>query len=298
MSEPLLALHQVRCTVAGTTVLDNVSLRTSGDRVGLSGNTLGVRLLLTGEATLVSGSAYVLGTPLSQARDKHIFGCAVALSQVPKRWPVRHVLKLAAEVSGCSAKQATARATAAAQAIGEPSLLKLRWSRLQPVEHALAALALGTIADPEVLFVCLPLGVLSAPECQRYGAALESAAHNRRLLVEIDRIPQNPCERAWVDALASFSYVFDNRDSGVGEPLGVGQARYLLRVAGDATQADSALQQAGILARPLHAPSDWACGRCAFLVDVARDAAGMADTGPLLDVCVSSNLPIIELLPV
>jgi hypothetical protein len=294
----LLSLDQVRCTVAGATVLDNVSIRTLGDRVGLSGNTSGLRRLLTGEATLISGSALLLGIPLSEAREKHLLGCAVALSQVPKRWQVRTVLQLAAEVGGRSPKRAAASALNATEVIGEPSLSKRRWSRLQPVEQTLAALALGIVTEPEVLFVSLPLGVLSAPECERYGAALARAAEGRRLLMEIERIPEGPRERAWIDSVTSFSYVFDNRDSGTGEPVALGQARLLLRLVGDAAQAQAALQSAGIIVRPLHAPSDWACGRCAFLVDVDTDTAGTAATGALLDVCVARDLPILELLPV
>ncbi len=298
MSTPLLVLQQARCAVAGATVLDNVTLHTEGDRVGLAGKTAGVRALLTGEATLVSGEVRVLGQPLNEARATKAFGCAIVLSEVPRKWTVRRVLELAAEVSGCSSRQAAARARAVAEQIGEPALLKCRWSRGKVVEQCLAALALGLIADPPLLFVNLPLGALSAGECERYSAALLRATENRRLLAEVDGLPQLPCEQDWLGSLSSVSYVFEGDRAASGEPVRPQLARYLLRVVGDPGQVSTELQRAGMQPKPIHAPSDLARGRCAFLIDVERGADGVADTGTLLDACIARQLPIVELLPV
>jgi hypothetical protein len=298
MTPPLLQLEQVRCSVAGATVLDNVTLCTTGDRVGLSGNTLGVRALLTGEATLVSGQAMVLGQTLSEARKNSLFGCAVALTHVPKKWTIRRVLELAAEIGGRSVTDAASRAAAAAAEIGEVALLTRRWSTATPIERALAVLALGVVTDPPMLFVSPPFGVLSSDHCQRYGAALARAAQVRKLLLELACLPQDPSEQSWVKSLDSINYVFDGRDTCSGAPLRLGQARYVLRVVGNAADVAAALQQVAMRAWPIHAPSDWSRGRCAFLVDVDCDATGVADTGALLDMCIQSALPILELLPV
>jgi predicted ABC-type transport system involved in lysophospholipase L1 biosynthesis ATPase subunit len=298
MTTPLLALDQVRCAVAGAVLLDHVTLRTAGDRVGLAGKTAGVRALLTGEATLVSGSVLVLGQTLSEARQANTFGCAVALGKVPNRWSVHRVLELAAEVSGRSPREANARARTVAELIGEPSILKCRWSRATVVEQFLAALALGLIADPALLFVRLPLGVLSPVECERYSAALARATQDRKLLAEVDRLPQHPCEHDWVESLNGTAYVFDGRDTAIGDAVKPNRARYLLRVVGNSGDVEAALQQAGTRPRPIYAPSDRARGRCGFLVDVDRSADGTADTGAVLDVCVARDLPVIELLPV
>ena len=298
MTPPLLQLEQVRCSVAGATVLDNVSLCTTSDHVGLSGETLGVRALLTGEATLMSGQAMVLGQSLGEARKNCLFGCAVALSHVPKKWTVRRVLELAAEIGGRSVTDAASRAVAAADEIGEAALLTRRWSTATPVERALAALALGVVTDPPLLFVNPPLGMLSSDHCHRYGEALTRATQDRKLLLEIARSPQDSSEQSWVKSLTSMCYVFDGRDTGSGEPLRPGRARYVLRVVGNAAEVHAALQQVAACTWPIHAPSDWSRGRCAFLVDVDRDAEGVADTGALLDMCIQSALPILELLPV
>ena len=298
MTPPLLQLEQVRCSVAGATVLDNVTLRTTGDRVALAGKTLGLRALLTGEAVLMSGEVFVLGQSLSEARKNQVFGCAVALSHAPKKWTIRRVLELAAEIGGRSAAEAAVRAVAAADEIGEAALLKCRWSQATPIERALAALALGVVTDPPLLFVSPPLGVLSSEHCQRYGAALTRATQGRKLLVEIARSPEDASEHSWVKALNSISYVFDGRDAATGEPLRPEHARYVLRVVGNATEVEAALKQVVVSAMPIHAPSDWSRGLCAFLVDVDRDAEGVADTGALLDVCIDRALPILELLPV
>lgn len=298
MTPPLLQLEQVRCSLAGATVLDNVTLCTTGDRVGLSGKTSGVRALLTGEATLVSGQARVLGQTLSEARKNCLLGCAVALNHVPKKWTIRRVLELAAEIGGRSVTDAAARAVAAADEIGEAALLTRRWSTATPIERALAALALGVVTDPSVLFVSPPLGVLSSDHCQRYGAALARVTQDRKLLLEMARLPQDSSEQSWGKSLDSISYVFDGRDTGSGEPLRPGRARYVLRVVGNAAEVEAALQQVAVRVWSIHAPSDWSRGRCAFLVDVQCDAKGVADTGVLLDMCVQSALPILELLPV
>ena len=60
----------------------------------------------------------------------------------------------------------------------------------------------------------------------------------------------------------------------------------------------AALQQARIFATAIHAPSDLQLGRSAFLVDVDIDSNGVANTGRLLDVCVQSNLELLELTPI
>jgi hypothetical protein len=270
----------------------------TGDRVGLSGKTLGVRALLTGEATLMSGQAMVLGQSLSDARKNCLFGCAVALSHVPRKWTIRRVLELAAEIGGRSVTDAASRAAAAADEIGEAALLTRRWSAATPIERALAALALGVVTDPPLLFVSPPLGVLSSDHCLRYGAALTRATQDRKLLLEIARSPQDSPEQSWVKSLTSISYVFDGRDTGNGEPLRPGRACYVLRVVGNAAEVEAALQLVAACTWPIHAPSDWSRGRCAFLVDVDRDADGVADTGALLDMCIQRALPILELLPV
>lgn len=298
MTPPLLVLEQVRTAVAGATLLDNVTLRTISDRVGVSGKTAGVRTLLTGEASLVRGEALVLGRPLSEAREAKAFGCAVALSQVPKKWSVRRVLELAAEVAGRSPREATGRVRAVVDQIGEPSILKCRWSRAGLIEQTLASLALGLIADPPLLFVSLPFGALDPSECERYTAALTRATQDRQVLAEVDRIPQQPCEQEWIASLSSFTYVFEGRDAASSEARNYHQARYLLRVTGKADEVEAALHQAGTNPTPINAPSDWARGRCAFLVSVDHDSDGAPDTGPLLDVCIERDLPIIELLPV
>jgi hypothetical protein len=240
----------------------------------------------------------VLGHSLSEARKNCLFGCAVALGHVPKKWTIRRVLELAAEIGGRSVTDAASRAVAAADEIGEAALLTRRWSAATPIERALAALALGVVTDPPILFVSPPLGVLSSDHCQRYGAALTRATQDRKLLLEIARSPQNSSEQSWAKSLTSISYIFDGRDASSSEPLRPGQSRYVLRVVGHGPEVEAALHKVGARVWPIHAPSDWSRGRCAFLVDVDRDADGVADTAALLDVCIQSALPILELLPV
>ncbi len=298
MSPALLDLEQVRAAVEDVTVLDFVTLRTTGNRVGLAGRAAGISALLIGEAQLITGTFLVLGQPLHEARANQLFGCAVPPRHVPKKWTVRRVLELAAQIAGNPARDAARRATAAAEAIGEPSILKCRWSRAQPIEQALATLALGLVTDPPLLFARLPLGSLHPTVCPRYGAALAQATESRALLAEVARSPEDPCERGWVESLNSISYVLDGRDVGSGGPPSKARVRYILRVVGESTSVGHALTKAGLLAMPIHAPSDWSRGRCAFLVDVDRDPEGMADTGPLLDVCIDTELTVLELLPV
>ena len=298
MTSALLELEQVCCTVQDVTVLDHVTLQTTGDRVGLAGKTAGISALLIGEATLTAGKFVVLGAQLDQARANHVFGCAVAPQHIPKKWTVRRALELAAQVAGDTGGEAAKRAVAVAEAIGEPSLLKCRWSRALPIEQALATLALGLVTDPPLLFVRLPMGALEPTASARYTAALTRATQGRALLAEIARPPAHAGELEWVESLSSVSYVFDGRDVGSSGPPSQAKVRYILRVAGDATSVENAMTKAGLGATPIHAPSDWSRGRCAFLVDVDRDPEGVADTGPVLDVCIDMDLTVLELLPV
>jgi predicted ABC-type transport system involved in lysophospholipase L1 biosynthesis ATPase subunit len=298
MSAALLELEQVRCELAGVTLLDSVTLRTSGGRVGIAGKTTGIAALLTGEAALVRGHVNVCGQPLAAARDGHVFGCAVAPGQVPKHWTVRRVLELAAQIAGHSPRDATARARASAESLGEAPILKRRWAHAAPVEQAIATLALGLVTDPTLLYVQLPIGQLADAPAARYSAALERATEGRSLLAEVVCLPESAAELAWVESLQSMSYVFDDSFAGNGGPPSRAQVRYLLRVIGDVGRVAPALIAAALPAAALHAPHDAGRGYCALLVDVPRDARGLADTGPLLDVCVNLNVTVVELLPV
>jgi hypothetical protein len=298
MSSTLLELEQVRCSVNDVTWLDYVTLRTTGNRVGLSGKTLGISALLTGDAILTSGELRVLGKPLEIARVEQLFGCAVPPKILPPKWTVRRVLELAAEVAGYSRRDSVARATTVAEQIGEPLILKSQWSRGNTLEQALATLALGLLTDSPVLFLHLPLGELQEQALSRYGAALARAVDGRGFIAELTRPALHHEEVAWVGSLDEITYVFDVGASGNAVPLGSNKVRYLLRVVGDTDQVAAALLRSGLSATAMRAPSDLLLGRTAFLVDVNCDAKAVADTGTLLDVCVELSLVVLELLPV
>jgi hypothetical protein len=298
MSSALLDLEQVRCSLDDVTLLDNVTVRTTANRVGLSGKTEGVLALLSGRARLVSGQFNVLGRPLDVARSQGVFGCALPPRGVPPKWTIRRVLELAAEVAGYSRSESKKRAAATTAQIGESQLLKCQWSRASAVERALAALALGLLTEPAALFVRLPLGELLGQEVPRYGTALTRATNGIAFAAEIVRPASLPDETAWIADLDEIAYMFEAGVAGNWSPGAPGQVRYLLRVAGDRDRVAGALRSARIAATTIHAPSDWQLGHAAFLVDVDEDASGVANTGPLLDVSLELELEVLELLPI
>ena len=298
MNEPLLDLQQARCSVAGITLLDNVTLRTSGRRVGLSGKTEGIAALLMGEGRLMAGEITVMGRSLEQAREQRLFGCALPPRGAPAKWTVKRILALAAEFAGCSPAQATLRAQSAAERVGEGSLLKCVWSRCSPIERALASLALGLVNDPALLFVRLPIGELPTASLARYREALDRATEGIAWLAELRRPALHAEEALWIVNLDENLYVFEAGASGISVPLGRNRVRYLVRVVGEMELVTAALERAGLSTGAIHAPSDLRLGRSAFLVDVETDSNGVANTGPLLDVCVESNLEILELTPI
>ena len=250
------------------------------------------------EATVDAGQFLIMGRPLDAARAQGIFGCAIAPNEVPKHWAVRRVLELAAQMAGNSVRGARACAARALETVGEPALLKRQWTRASPIEQALATLALGIINEPQLLYVTLPMGQFESGDGLRYASALERASTGRALVVQVERLPQQAHEAAWLNALESVSYVFDEQSaSTAGVPDGR-TARYLLRVAGDAAGLAAELLNVGINVVPIHSPHDAARGRCALLVDVPRSEPGTVDTSVVLDACVNSNLTIIALLPV
>jgi predicted ABC-type transport system involved in lysophospholipase L1 biosynthesis ATPase subunit len=298
MSAALLELNQVRCSVSDAMLLDNVSLCATATRTGLSGKTQGIAALLTGEARLVSGEFKVRGRPLEVARSQRVFGCALPPKAVSSKWTVRQVLELAAEVAGNSRRDSVLLARAATERMGKPLALKLLWSRCSPLEQALASLALGLIAEPEVLFVRLPFGELQAKDFAHYGAALERAVEGISLIAELTRPASLREEAEWVESLAEITYVFEAGGAGNCGPLPPNQVRHLLRVVGNSDRVAAALERAQLPAMALNAPLDRQLGRSAFLVDVHCDSSGVADTGPLLELCVELELVVLELLPV
>jgi predicted ABC-type transport system involved in lysophospholipase L1 biosynthesis ATPase subunit len=298
MSSALLELEQVRCSVDDRLLLDNVSLRTTSNRVGLSGKTQGISALMLGGAQLDSGELKILGRPLEFARSERLFGCAFRPNGVPAKWPVRRILELAAQVAGYSQRDAVRRATSVAERIGEPSILKKVWSRSDPLEQALATLALGLLTESPVLFVRLPLGELQAQAGARYGAALSRAVDGISVIAELTRPAVLQHEVEWVAELEQVCYVFEAGQTGDSVPLQPHKTRYLLRVSGDAEPIASAMQSAGLSASAIRAPSDLQSSRSAFLVDVHCDSNAIADTGPLLDLCVQLELDVLELLPI
>ena len=298
MNPTLLELERVRCSRADVNLLDNLTLRTTGNRVGLSGRTEGVAALLMGEARLVAGTFNVLGRSLEQARQQRLFGCALAPNGVPPKWTVRRILELAAEVAGYSRPESRLRAMAAAEKVGEGALSKRPWPRCSPLEKALASLALGLVCEPALLFVRLPIGELEVSGIARYSEALARAVDGIALLAEIRRPPVLQDEESWISGLDAVVYVFDAGSSGDLAPPSRGKMRYLLRVAGERDVMSAALQRFGLMASAINAPSDVLLGRSAFLVDVEVDSNARADTGPLLDLCVALDLDVLELTPV
>ncbi len=298
MSSVLLELERVRCSLDDVTLLDNVTLCTSAQRVGLSGKTEGMFALLRGQARLVSGQFNVLGRPLEVARSERVFGCALPPRGVPPKWTVRRILELAAEAAGYSRSESTRRATAVVAQIGESPLLKCLWSRASAIERALATLALGLLTEPAAMFIRLPLGELRDQEVVRYSSAMARAVDGLSFAVELARPASHTGEDRWITDLDEIVYVFEAGAAGNWCPEAPSKVRYLLRVVGDRDRVTAALQSAGITATAIHAPSDWQLQRAAFLVDVERDSSDVANTGPLLDVCLQLELEVLELSPI
>lgn len=294
MSSPLLELDHVRAVLHGVPVLESLSLRTEGTHVGLSGATRGLTELLLGRAEVTSGAVRVLGYALSDARARNLLGCAVQPAAVPKSWTVRRVIERAAQMSGCSQRVARARATWAAEQLGETAILKNKWAAGSPVEQELAALALGLANDPRILFVRLPTGRFEPELAARYGDVLERATRERALLVEIPRPPRG-AELAWVQSLQSTSYVVDHGASVSRGAAGAGHARYLLRVAAPVATTEALLQQLNVPVLRIAAPATEALGQAAFLLDLPRGSAGEADTGTLIGRCLEAGVSLREL---
>ena len=133
---------------------------------------------------------------------------------------------------------------------------------------------------------------------ERYGEALNRATSGIAWVAELRGPATQAEETLWVADLDENLYVFEAGAVGVAAPLSQDRARYLLRVIGELPLVSAALQQARVFATAIHAPSDLRLGRSAFLVDVDIDSNGVANTGPLLDVCMQSNLELLELTPI
>lgn len=298
MNSTLLELNEARCSVNEFTLLDNVTLCTTSDRVGLSGNTIGIASLMTGEAQLVSGEFKILGRPLSVARSQRLFGCALPPKAVPPSWTIRQILELAAEMAGYTRRESAARVKAVAERIGQTHLLKRPWSRSSKLDQALATLALGLLTDAPLLFVRLPLDELQAQDSEQYFPILCHAAKDVALIAELDRPALLSKEIDWIESLDEIIYVSEAGGSGNLGPLRPYRVRYLVRVLGDRDRLDAELKRAGLPASAINAPSDLQTGCCSFLVNVDCDATGASDTGPVLDLCVESGSVVLELVPI
>jgi predicted ABC-type transport system involved in lysophospholipase L1 biosynthesis ATPase subunit len=295
MSATLLELDAARIDKQGRCVLEGVTLRADGDRVGLSGDGTYLLDVLSGAAELASGAMRVGGMPWEEAREAGVFGVARPWAERADV-TLRDGLILSALLTGCTQRQAKQRAEDALNALGLSALAGQKWAKRPRVEHYLAGLVEAALVEPAIVVAELPIGLLEPDAWARYGSALSRLVQERRWLVCLPGPARLPVEQSWVSALDQLLWI----ENGIGvavEPSATERVRTLVVVGGtldvlpEGFDAPSLrLERVGLAARPGEP-------RTALIADLARDASGRACTEPVLEWCQRHALPIIRLEP-
>jgi hypothetical protein len=295
MSYPLLELEDVRIDCNGQCVLESLSLRSSGDRIGLLGQGRFLFDALAGSADIVAGRLQIRGVEFERARESSLFAVA-------RPWPtgsnvtVRDGLILSALLGGCMSSAAKRRADRAIEALGLGQLARQKLVRRPKVEQYLAGLAEAALFEPEIIVVDWPIGLLDPDGWVRFGTALSRLIQHKRWLAWVPGPARLSVEQSWIGALDQLLWV----ENGLSVEFGataVDRVRCLVVIDAALDQLPEGLDQEGIRLEPIRLAAPFGERRRAFVVELARDEFGRPCSEPLLAYCDRHGLPLFRLEP-
>jgi ABC-type Na+ transport system ATPase subunit NatA len=196
----LLEHEAARIALSGGSITPPLTLRGAGSRLALVGSFTAFFALLSGEASLASGTARVHGDNLASAVQRGIVGLALSDPALPLRWTAERYLVESAELSGLSTREARRTTFELLQRFELTARARHELKDLLLIERRALILAGATIGAPGVLVAQAPLARLDVPSQRYVQDALARAAEGRELIVSVPALPPAGAERGLVDA--------------------------------------------------------------------------------------------------
>jgi ABC-type multidrug transport system ATPase subunit len=225
-----------------------VSLHTDARRVGLVGDWQPLFRALSGQATIASGTARVLGCDLDVALARGVVGFAACDATLPSSFSVREYLEHAARLSHGSRARAHADARRTLDEYGLSELATQKLGRLLPYQSRALSIACAALIAPEVIWLEAPLRDLDAASADYVARLCAHAATRSRLIVSA-ALPSTPSpERTLLDDCAELFVMQHGTLVAEGPPETVfaPSARFLVSITGvKASEFAGALTGAG-----------------------------------------------------
>lgn len=186
MTAALLSCSDARIDAGGAVLLDALSFEAEGARVGLVGDFSPLFRLFSRNAVLARGSVHVLGCPAESAVATTRLGLAPGEPLLPEPWKVLDYLAASAGLMGLHRRAALRTARDALELLESGPLAKQKIGTLGTVERRIMLIAHAVLGHPPAVFLDRPLARLSDEGSAEVRAALERAAHGRRLIVSVE----------------------------------------------------------------------------------------------------------------
>jgi len=182
----LLSCSDARIDADGAVLLDALSFEADGARVGLLGGFSPLFRLFSRTAVLLRGSVQVLGSDAERAVAWNQLGLAPAEPTLPEPWTVSEFLTASAGLMGLLRRSAARAAGVALESLEITGLAKRKIGTLGAVERRVVLFAHAILGRPSVIFADRPLAHLPDEAAGEVRAALERAAHGRRLIASVE----------------------------------------------------------------------------------------------------------------
>jgi ABC-type Na+ transport system ATPase subunit NatA len=298
--EPLLVLDRARI-LAGGAAGEPLTARGGVSRLTLVGSLRPIFRLLARDATLASGEARLVGVPLRDAVPAGVAGLALSDPPLPGDWTPERYLFESARLAGFRERDARREVDAAITRFELAAYARRRLADSYVAVKRVVLLANATLGSPPVICAEAPLAELDPSASAYVDAALERAAHGRRLFTSVTSAAH--AERLLVER-ADWVIVAHGGIIGHEGPPDVALAastRYAATVTRSADAFVAALASAGARATP----ADVAPALLGFVprdptavrrVLVELPAGGSPDA--IVRAARDADAPLVELKPV
>jgi ABC-type multidrug transport system ATPase subunit len=297
---PLLVLDRARI-LAGGAVSEWLSLRGGSERLTLVGNVRPLFRLLARDATLASGTATLAGVACSEAVTRGTAGVALSEPPLPPEWTPERYLLESARLAGFREPEARREVEAAIARFELAGAARRRFADTYVAVKRVVLLAHATLGSPAVVCAEAPLANLDPTARAYVDAALERAAHGRRLLASVTSTAgaeRALVERAdWVAVCQGGAFV----RQGTAEAVLAPGSRYSATVTRSAAAFLAALAEAGAHATP----ADVAPVLLGFVPRDPRDVKRVlvelpegASPDAIVRAAERAGAPLVELEPV
>jgi ABC-type Na+ transport system ATPase subunit NatA len=230
-AEPPLALLEAvdaRIAVGGACALDELSLRTHGDRVLLAGDAEPLLLALFGarsgtlpvavdtkrvasDAEVVVGTLRLRGMAPGSGAYHAAVGLAPLDPPLPTRWRVEQYLEWAARLAGAGRREARVLAGAAMQRLGLEAGRGRRLGTLTLAERRAVVLAQAVVSGPSVLVAEAPLSRLEGASGAWLAEVLHKATAGLGTVLSVTKLVPPAVESALVGLSTDVCYFRQGR---------------------------------------------------------------------------------------